>query len=108
MGGAESARLTFYLAAEVAEQLRCSKWWVEEQARKQRIPYCRIAGGFRFTDDHIAEIARLLEVRPTREAEPLPRSVPRAVGELRSSASTRLAARAPQRARRTSPRPAAA
>jgi hypothetical protein len=45
--------------------LRCSEWWVKEQARKRRIPYSWIGGSYLFTEEHIAEIVRLFEVRPT-------------------------------------------
>ena len=55
----------FYRPAEVAQVLRCSEWWVKEQARQRRIPFCWIGGGYRFTVEHLAEIARLFEVRPT-------------------------------------------
>lgn len=43
----------FYRAADVAERLHCSVWWVKEQARRRRIPYCWIGGSYRFTDEHI-------------------------------------------------------
>lgn len=59
---------TFHRPAEVARLLRCSEWWVKEQARRRRIPYCWIGGGYRFTDQHIAEIAHLFEVRPSDPA----------------------------------------
>ena len=54
----------FYRAAEVARMLRCSEWWVKEQARQRRIPFCWIGGSYLFTDEHIAAIVRLFEVRP--------------------------------------------
>jgi hypothetical protein len=50
--------------------LRCSQWWVKEQARQRRIPYCWIGGGYRFTPEHVAEIARLFEVRPVADRAP--------------------------------------
>jgi hypothetical protein len=58
---------TFYTPVEVAAMLHCSTWWVKEQARKRRIPFCWIGGSYRFTPEHIEEIARLFEVRPTVE-----------------------------------------
>ncbi|GGL09797.1 helix-turn-helix domain-containing protein [Mangrovihabitans endophyticus] len=54
----------FYRAAEVARLLRCSEWWVKEQARRRRIPFCWIGGSYLFTDEHIAAIVRLFEVQP--------------------------------------------
>ena len=44
--------------------LRCSEWWVKEQARRRRIPFCWIGGSYLFTEEHIAAIVRLFEVRP--------------------------------------------
>jgi excisionase family DNA binding protein len=67
MTGTGPQQPTFYTPQEVAEMLRCSAWWVKEQARKRRIPFCWIGGGYRFTAEHLAEIARLFEVRPTAE-----------------------------------------
>src|SRR3954468_4442129 len=64
MSGPASAPATFYRPAEVAAMLRCSEWWVKEQARNRRIPYCWIGGSFLFTQAHIAEILRRFEVRP--------------------------------------------
>ncbi|MFI5703653.1 helix-turn-helix domain-containing protein [Streptomyces xanthochromogenes] len=52
--------------AEVATALGCSEWWLKEQARQSRIPFTRLGGAYRFTEDHVAEIIRLFEERPTR------------------------------------------
>jgi hypothetical protein len=68
MSGPASAPATFYRPAEVAAMLRCSEWWVKEQARRRRIPYSWIGGSYLFTDEHIVEIVRLFEVRPTTDA----------------------------------------
>jgi hypothetical protein len=68
MTGPQPQQPTFYRPAEVARMLRCSEWWVKEQARKRRIPYCWIGGSYLFTPQHIGEIVRLFEVRPTDEA----------------------------------------
>jgi len=62
---------TLYRPAEVARLLRCSEWWVKEQARQRRIPYCWIGGGYRFTDAHLTEIVRMFEVRPADAPVPL-------------------------------------
>ncbi len=64
MTGTPSADATYYRPAEVAAILRCSEWWVKEQARRRRIPYCWIGGSYLFTSEHVAEILRLFEVRP--------------------------------------------
>lgn len=89
--------------ADVAAMLRCSEWWVKEQARKRRIPYAWIGGGYRFTDEHVAAIIRGAEVlpggarpvqvaaAPSRRPEPEPAAV---------EPVTRLRARTPRRALR--------
>jgi hypothetical protein len=77
MGGAGTQRAAYYRPAEVARMLRCSEWWVKEQARRRRIPFCWIGGGYLFTDEHVAAIVRLFEVqpsaaKPTTAAQPSP------------------------------------
>ena len=66
MSGPASAPATFYRLAEVAAMLRCSEWWVKEQARRRRIPYSWIGGSYLFTEEHIAAIVRLFEIQPGR------------------------------------------
>ncbi len=90
--------------AEVADALRCSEWWVKEQARRRRIPYAWIGGSYRFTPEHVAEIIKSSEVRPIEVAPPPP--APRAPARrVRSSLDTasRLTARRPKRALPSSP-----
>lgn len=70
MTGTAPSPTAYYTAAEVASALRCSAWWVKDQARRRRIPHCWVAGSYRFTAEHLAEIQRLLERRPTVPAEP--------------------------------------
>jgi hypothetical protein len=91
---------TFYRPAEVATMLRCSEWWIKEQARKRRIPYSWIGGSYLFTDAHIAEIVRLFEVKPeeTVVSIPTPRS-PRRNADPATEPAHRLSARVPRRAR---------
>ena len=91
----------FYRPAEVAALLRCSEWWVKEQARHRRIPYAWIGGSYLFTAEHIAEIVRRFEVQPVGAADsanvvrlPAPRSHVADAGE-----SSRLRARPPRRRR---------
>src|SRR4051794_21152966 len=57
-----------YTAREAARILRCSEWWIKEQARKRRIPFSRVGGRYLFTEDHLNEIIRLFEVRPLESA----------------------------------------
>ncbi|MDM4721325.1 helix-turn-helix domain-containing protein [Micromonospora sp. WMMA1363] len=97
----------FYLPAEVAKILRCSEWWVKEQARRGRIPFCWIGGGYRFLPEHLAEIAQLFE-RRAAGSPPTPsvRSTHRKTGRTTSRRSgiptqpATLTARVPPRARR--------
>ena len=95
-----AAHEAYYRPAEVAPLLRCSEWWVKEQARRRRIPFCWIGGSYLFTEEHIAAIVRLFEVRPD---DPGP-----ATGAARTvrpslapggDPSTRLRARPPRRSR---------
>jgi hypothetical protein len=47
----------------------CKGSWLKEQARVRKIPYTRIGGALHFTDEQLAEILRISEVRP-REVTP--------------------------------------
>jgi excisionase family DNA binding protein len=71
MTGPAQSPTVFYTAAEVAALLRCSEWWVKEQARRRRIPYARIGGSYLFTAEHIAETVRRFEVQPVDESVPV-------------------------------------
>ncbi|MGW6456277.1 helix-turn-helix domain-containing protein [Streptomyces sp. NPDC055078] len=90
--------------AEVAQALGCSEWWVKEQARQGNIPFTRPGGAYRFTAEHVAEIVRLFEVRPTRplnEPEVTPiRRPSRDRGHV-TPPDTRLVARPPRRTRQS-------
>jgi integrase len=68
MGGAGTQRAVYYRPAEVAKMLRCSEWWVKEQARRRRIPFCWIGGSYLFTEEHVASIVRLFELLPADDA----------------------------------------
>lgn len=88
--------------ADVAAILRCSEWWVKEQARKRRIPYAWIGGGYRFTDEHVAAIIQAAEVLPGSVAPPAAAPVPVRRPEPAAvvvEPVTRLRARTPRRAR---------
>ncbi|MCA2215811.1 helix-turn-helix domain-containing protein [Jidongwangia harbinensis] len=97
-----SNELIFYLPRDVARILKCSEWWVKEQARRRRIPFCWVGGGYRFTPDHIAEIARLFEHKAT-PAEVIPIEAHRAQRKRPrrdpSAPTAQLTARPPPRAR---------
>lgn len=100
----------FYLPAEVAKMLRCSEWWVKEQARRGRIPFCWIGGGYRFLPEHLTEIVQMFERRTGGPSPTPPASAPRRktgrTAIRRSGTSTQpadLMARVPPRARRVLP-----
>jgi hypothetical protein len=88
---------TLRTAAEVAVVLRCSEWWVKEQARRRRIPFCWIGGSYRFTDEHVTAIVRLFEVSP--EAAPTATTPVRQLAVAGSESVGRLRPRAPRRMR---------
>jgi hypothetical protein len=91
----------FYRATEVARMLRCSEWWIKEQARRRRIPYSWIGGSYLFTEAHVAEIVRLFEVQPVETATSAPRTgcAPVSGTNTNTGSATRLVARVPRRTR---------
>ena len=98
-GRRDSAPL-LHRPAEVAKMLRCSEWWIKEQARKRRIPFSWIGGSYLFTDDHVAEIIRLFEEPPIRArfgSIGYGRCWKKAAGTA-SDTKTKLKARTPRRA----------
>ena len=101
MSGTGPAHTSFYRPAQVAEMLRCSEWWIKEQARRRRIPYAWIGGSYLFTDEHVTEIVRLFEVLPAEPAARVfaPRGTPRPSDSGESGSVVRLRARAPRRVR---------
>jgi hypothetical protein len=101
MPGTPNGLPHLYTAAEVADALRCSKWWVLEQIRRGRVPcYGDVAGGYRFSAEHVAAMLRLRERQP---AEPVPvveAEWLKAVGPVAlADEPVRLVARVPRRAR---------
>ena len=109
MSRASTAHAGFYRPAEVARILRCSEWWVKEQARRRRIPFCWIGGSYLFTEEHITTIVRLFEVQPREEPTPavgVPRDARLAV-DPGAEVVGRLRARVPRRTRDAATRTAA-
>ncbi|MEV7282844.1 helix-turn-helix domain-containing protein [Streptomyces sp. NPDC093111] len=47
-----------YTPEEIADSIRVSPWWLKDQARKRAIPAIKIAGAWRFTEQHYAQILR--------------------------------------------------
>ncbi|MGX9921750.1 DNA-binding protein [Streptomyces sp. NPDC002248] len=56
-----SALPKLHTADEVADALGVSAWWVQEQARRERVPVTRAAGSYRFTDRQFQQLLALLE-----------------------------------------------
>jgi hypothetical protein len=100
MGEVGAAPGPYYRPADVARLLRCSEWWVKEQARRRRVPFCWIGGSYLFTDEHVAAILRLFEVAPN---DPPPTTgVARTIRPATTpgdDTSSRLRARPPRRLR---------
>jgi hypothetical protein len=100
MGGAGTQPTAYYRPTEIAKLLRCSEWWIKEQARRRRIPYAWIGGSYLFTDEHITAIVRLFEVQP---GDPAPASgaarILRSMATPGGDTSSRLRARPPRRLR---------
>src|SRR3954447_27054583 len=103
MGEARAASGPYYRPADVARLLRCSEWWVKEQARRRRIPFSWIGGSYLFTEQHVAAIVQVFEVLPTDDASVLPRRGSLNGRSKRDSevgvTPMRLRARPPRRAR---------
>ncbi|MFJ6691379.1 helix-turn-helix domain-containing protein [Streptomyces sp. NPDC091294] len=97
-----------YRPEEIADALGCSAWWVKDRARRRLIPHNRVGRAYRFTADHLAEIIRLYEERPTQPAQTAARAT-EPLSELRAQTdsaqprrpviapATRLQARPPRR-----------
>ena len=99
MSGTPHGLPRLYTAAEVAEALRCSTWWVQEQVRRGRVPYCEVAGGCRFTAEHYAVIVRLLERLPREEYQQTSPGQERPVVSASEMPTAGLQARVPRRLR---------
>src|SRR3954452_919888 len=99
MSGTVSELPRLYTAAEVAEALRCSTWWVQEQVRRGRVPYCEVAGSCRFTAEHYAVILRLLERLPHEEFRHASVRQERSVFPASELPTAGLQARVPRRLR---------
>lgn len=101
---------TLYRPAEVAKMLRCSEWWIKEQARKRRIPFSWIGGSYLFTASHVAEIVQVFEKRPTDVApvEPPPPSARKQRRAAPQESTVQLTARTPRRRQRSAAEPRAA
>ncbi|MGH3379515.1 MAG: helix-turn-helix domain-containing protein [Actinoallomurus sp.] len=90
--------------AEAAERLGCTVWWLKDQARQGRIPFTMTSGAYKFSDEHIAWIARRSEHWPDEQQQPgqLPPAAPRrrrTPTEAAPSGVVQLVARPPRRAR---------
>jgi hypothetical protein len=88
-----------YLPAELATALGVSEWWVKNEARHRRIPSVKIAGAWRFTSVHFAQIVAKHEQAP--EVVRAETTTPRRRTVLANPDAPQLQARTPRRQRRT-------
>jgi excisionase family DNA binding protein len=81
--------------------LGCSEWWVKEQARRRRIPFTKVGGAYRFTKEHLHEVIRIFEQRPTQTQTPAENTAPRrqATPSQPTAVVVQLRARHPKRTR---------
>ncbi|HEV2780383.1 MAG TPA: hypothetical protein VGX25_13420 [Actinophytocola sp.] len=85
----------------IATALGVSGWWVREQARQRRIPFTKVGGAYRFTDQHLSDIIRIFEHQPDPGGTP---AMGTTAGRRRTPPSdsgphVQLRARKPQRPR---------
>jgi hypothetical protein len=84
--------------AEAAVLLRCKASWLQEQARRNRIPYVKLSGSYHFSDEHLAEVIRVLETRPRQPAPPrVTRSTPALPAPAPGREQATLRARQPRK-----------
>jgi excisionase family DNA binding protein len=100
-----------FSAREAACVLRCSEWWLKEQARRRRIPFLMLGGSYRFTASHLSEILAASEVRPV--SSHLVDTAPQVAARSRRASvvgthPSPLRPRPPRRAQRTAEPPPAA
>ncbi|MFD3352692.1 helix-turn-helix domain-containing protein [Streptomyces fradiae] len=89
---------SLYRPEEIAAALGCSAWWVKDRARRSLIPHTRVGRAYRFTAEHLAEIVRLHEERPTRSLGalvPVPEAAPPSSTPTRDSQPRRPATSPP-------------
>ncbi|SDN06115.1 helix-turn-helix domain-containing protein [Actinacidiphila guanduensis] len=101
----EAPMSRLYRPEDIADVLGCSAWWVQDRARRRLIPFTRVGRAYRFTPEHLAEIIRLNEERPTLMpkpdvAAPRPAPQPSASRGAHPAQAERLRARSPRRLRR--------
>lgn len=62
-------------AEQVADLFQCTPSRIKERARRREIPFVMIAGQYRFSHEHLAEIVRIFKTRPEGQVRHL--SAPR-------------------------------
>lgn len=93
-GTPEGPRL--YTAAQVADLLQVKQSWIEEQARRRRIPFTMPANSYRFSSSHIEEIIALFEKLPCENVSTRPASARRSPSKPGGGTVTTLKARPPK------------
>ncbi|MEV2211106.1 helix-turn-helix domain-containing protein [Streptomyces sp. NPDC050997] len=99
---AEAGLPRLYVPEEVAAVLGCSAWWIKDRARRRLIPFTRVGRAYRFSGEHLAEIVRMHEERPSRHPQPhgavvTPTSKPPRQQRETATPTVRLKARPPRR-----------
>lgn len=89
--GTPAGHLRMHTAEEAARLLKVKRSWLERQAAARKVPFSMLGGSYRFSDRHLAEIIRLNEIAPSRDAsEAQPRQSAR---RLRSTSLAQRSAR---------------
>jgi excisionase family DNA binding protein len=81
---------TLHTKDEAAAILRCKTSWLEKQAAARRIPFTMVGGTYKFTDEHIAEIIRINEFKPSPtepKGDPTPARASRRRGRVEPPAN---------------------
>lgn len=84
---------------DIAAALGCSAWWVKERARRREIPFVKVGGAYRFTDEHLTEIIALFEQRPGEPSQSRASTPRRRAQSQPSEQVVQLKARASRRRR---------
>lgn len=84
-----------HTAADVADALQVSPWWVKEQARLGRIKAAKVAGSWRFT---AAQVEQLLRLNAGDVRAPAPETIAPRRKRATENAPLRLVAKLPRRA----------
>lgn len=83
-----------YTAEQLGESFQITAWWIKDQARQRKIPFTKVGGQYRFTEQHAEAIICLFEQQPEQHLQSVPRRPSRTRG---TDEPTQLRARTPRR-----------